>query len=835
MFAIETQTKKKEEIITSDATQNKKLTSGGLDLAKMEALISKSYPKIESAKDKAIILLIGNTGAGKSTTVNYLLKCRLKKVRRFLGEISAVAEENEKVYAEMGHGVDSETFYPATYVSTELVDNKKEFAYCDCPGFMENRGLEEKICVTINTQIAVRLAKSIQSLLVIIDMKSFTTDRGDSLRKLSETLGLLLKDPANVAKSMLFIITKSTDVHLDEVISVIDAFIVSDGNKLKKLQEQENADDSEIKAIKRKLEILSLMKNNEKNIILIDIFDQGRSRDIIEDKLASFNPISKAEFNFTEYQDTQVKFNEVIFKIAQRGIPLIKNKVELPIYINEAEEQIEDALEHIQFYDEKISNINSGKKIDVNEDDISVLLDRKSKNEHLIKEAMEQLDTYVHAIAELKNKHDELNSDEPVLYWSETYSEAGSLQAFIRKTYLGFRSPLQKIFEYNGIPYERVEKVHKKLPNLLTNNLPEKISHVIKQNLGEGTFIDEYSDPDNGKYKVTYISEQLVSLCEASVNIYVYKRNKPDVLATLQNIAVELSKVNFRKYELDKEIERLSKENNVISALIALHYASEKDLKAAHERNLEGLLSGKRLFEEKIKELKPIIIEMKMELEEAEKSVELNRSLFETLSKILLVLGLDILLTNEFLLQYKRLSDNKLSTSITSSNSAEQFICPIGLNVMNDPVQSKCGHSFDRMEIIKYCDMYGEKAQCPCCKSPISKYDLAPNLHLRQLIENWQKNHEPKPPLLAQSFFFSKIPDPDNNNFSAAFKTETNDDLLMIKLQLEIRKTDLQNELDLTEKRKADLQNELSLTEKQYQEVTERILNMQKSSNLLMH
>ena len=90
-------------------------------------------------KRKAVIF-IGNTGAGKSTAVNYLLGCEMESVRKRdvglagNGRIvrvkpgSAVLEQ-----ASIGHSNQSATFIP------DVIDTQDpSTVYIDCPGFLDN-------------------------------------------------------------------------------------------------------------------------------------------------------------------------------------------------------------------------------------------------------------------------------------------------------------------------------------------------------------------------------------------------------------------------------------------------------------------------------------------------------------------------------------------------------------------------------------------------------------------------------------------------------------------------------------------------------------------------
>lgn len=67
----------------------------------------------------------------------------------------------------------------------------------------------------------------------------------------------------------------------------------------------------------------------------------------------------------------------------------------------------------------------------------------------------------------------------------------------------------------------------------------------------------------------------------------------------------------------------------------------------------------------------------------------------------------------------------------------DEFICPLTLQVFDDPVMTRCGHSFERTAILEWILDQGQ-ATCPITRVPLFPSMLVPNVALRQRIQQWQ-------------------------------------------------------------------------------------------------
>ena len=158
-------------------------------------------------------MVLGNTGAGKSTAINYI-----DGFEMILHEKTIVVNEKKSkrpALMKIGHK-ESQTLLPQIEVGSIL-------AYIDCPGFKDTRGPIINIANTINIKNATNKAKSV-IILVLLNVYSLLADRerglNDMIKILQDLFGYNLKSSM---ESILIGIThidsygNSTIQHLDDI------------------------------------------------------------------------------------------------------------------------------------------------------------------------------------------------------------------------------------------------------------------------------------------------------------------------------------------------------------------------------------------------------------------------------------------------------------------------------------------------------------------------------------------------------------------------------------------------------------------------------------------
>ena len=109
------------------------------------------------ATNKSALIILGETGTGKSTSVNYWAGCEMTRktleeleamgIQEGLEDVVVVAPEStHPEVASIGHGMISHTLIP------QIIQDPHENTrvYVDCPGFSDNRGTEINIANAVN-------------------------------------------------------------------------------------------------------------------------------------------------------------------------------------------------------------------------------------------------------------------------------------------------------------------------------------------------------------------------------------------------------------------------------------------------------------------------------------------------------------------------------------------------------------------------------------------------------------------------------------------------------------------------------------------------------------
>lgn len=148
-----------------DMDPEKRTTDQTIEL--FNYLLEEGEKEAKKAVGKDIILVFGDTGAGKSTLINFLNGCKMQK--REDGKIEVAPDSPIKEIAEIGHGTTSCTYLPEKYSIKVQLDNGQvvEHVIFDTPGITDNRGPEVALAAAITANKIINNAKSVKFVLVI--------------------------------------------------------------------------------------------------------------------------------------------------------------------------------------------------------------------------------------------------------------------------------------------------------------------------------------------------------------------------------------------------------------------------------------------------------------------------------------------------------------------------------------------------------------------------------------------------------------------------------------------------------------------------------------------
>jgi len=152
---------------------------------------------LASTKGSCTVMVVGNTGSGKSTFMNYLAGCTLEAQsivftdgRRKTGVIGVAEESVVRCVAGIGHTNESQTFVPGFAEIQELsaqAASKERVMVMDCAGFNDSRGPEINIANSVIIRSCVAQATGAIPV-ILVNYHAFMAGRGRGLHELLELL-----------------------------------------------------------------------------------------------------------------------------------------------------------------------------------------------------------------------------------------------------------------------------------------------------------------------------------------------------------------------------------------------------------------------------------------------------------------------------------------------------------------------------------------------------------------------------------------------------------------------------------------------------------------------
>lgn len=331
-----------------------------VDTKQLQKLLLEAFSVGADATGKDIVLVIGNTGAGKSTTINYLLGCPMVAKKQGARGVIAV-QDSAQERAIIGHAIaNSETLYPSLFKI-----RGDDYYLCDCPGFVDTRGPEYEITAAISTKVTINAARYVKSIVIVLPQTAITEEKAAGLRSIFLTLQKLLGQKNNgqqetmnaeyLRKSVTFVITKrGFDPLTGERVDTKELLIeVREEHVAQSTVDSQNI-----------VFMCDLILENTDGIIEIEPLDKGESGAKLLKRFRQSTQLLPNYFGLPAGANTERILQDMLGEIAVDGATLFKHYIKQSEIIHTVTQtEIEKKLA-IKDLEQKINEANNRPDID---------------------------------------------------------------------------------------------------------------------------------------------------------------------------------------------------------------------------------------------------------------------------------------------------------------------------------------------------------------------------------------------------------------------------------------------------------------------------------------
>ena len=303
--------------------------------------LEKGYKELTSSHLDNVLILVGASGAGKSTIANVLIgnTVGLQEIVSKNDEENPYEEENSyeevKEYKmvvikeivngpKIGDSSISETLWPQPYIPQGFFADLNITIY-DCPGFKDNRGEDILLATCALNNILVKLATGIRGIVFVCDYNQLISNRGiDFIEGIVEIIKELFGSNDSEVKpdslgSMFLLFNKVPD-------GVSNALIWKKLNKMKNDYNQLGTEN-----LRKSVPYLeALMKNIGTIRPNRDHKSFQKDLDNVKKVFSSLKGIEKDKFGFMGTEGTKRKLKDFILYVRS------KYKSDLNYIINES-------------------------------------------------------------------------------------------------------------------------------------------------------------------------------------------------------------------------------------------------------------------------------------------------------------------------------------------------------------------------------------------------------------------------------------------------------------------------------------------------------------------
>lgn len=344
---------------TSPAEQKNQYGLSEVELKELENNIVNIEKQAQKFKGKEVVLVVGKTGSGKSTTINYLQERKLKEVidqggNAFL-EIDADQDTFEGVSPAMSAGIDACTTIATPYACIDSL------YFCDTAGFSDPAGIATNLANHIAVQSVIKNAAAIKGIIFVIQANSISSvlaeERAQSFKSMVETIYHLVGDPTILTDSVAYVFTK--------VIAPGGGYLNTDSIRFRLRQLVEGGDSGDPEK-RRLLERIKAMELHPR-LYPVSGVDEGEMRNQINNFFINHaKTISKDQLHLSVTGEEKAVLFQLAEKIAvefnqyhQEKVELLERREHLLHQINKNEENIDrlapqvsilETIHQLQFY-----------------------------------------------------------------------------------------------------------------------------------------------------------------------------------------------------------------------------------------------------------------------------------------------------------------------------------------------------------------------------------------------------------------------------------------------------------------------------------------------------
>ena len=197
--------------------------AGVFDASEVLKLCTLSQQYIDSLKGQNIIVVVGDTGSGKSTSICILQGGSVTKLQNeFHQEVYDCSHPNGITTPKIGMSIStSETAFTQGF---SVPDLDRNLTFCDTPGFMDTRGENYELCAAFGIDQAIHRAKSIRAVVVVVPYSVFSSSKGVLLEELFRNLDKRIPRLIQDWKSVHLLVTKHGSHGDQDLEKTIDSY-----------------------------------------------------------------------------------------------------------------------------------------------------------------------------------------------------------------------------------------------------------------------------------------------------------------------------------------------------------------------------------------------------------------------------------------------------------------------------------------------------------------------------------------------------------------------------------------------------------------------------------